>query len=510
MSSYSHNSTFSEPWGIHWFRRDLRVAGNPGLRFNWQKTKGRTLGIFCFDSTFLSRPDFSHNRFQFFLETLDSLKKELQQQGGDLLVVDSLPLKAFSQLLAHFDQNQIPRPQWISWNRDYEPFAKERDQKISDFFRKQNLSFETFRDHLLFEPHEVLKTDRPGDFYQIYSPFARKWLQQLATPEGQSRLKSQDKNHSYYSKLKKKKLDKGFQIQWKTLTSQPHFPFQDSLQYFLDQNKKHVTIPIPQAGSHIAFQKLQSFKNHLESYSEQRDFPAIAGTSQLSIYLKNGSLTSAQIIQELNLGRLNWGSQSHAFIYLKEIIWREFYYSILFHRPDVEHNSFLSQYSQLKWENNKSHFEKWKQGETGFPIVDAGMRQLLTTGWMHNRIRMIVASFLVKDLLIDWRWGENHFMKYLLDGDLAPNNGGWQWAASTGCDPQPYFRIFNPWLQSAKFDPQGEYIKKYIPELREIPSRFLHDPDLLQGHYIQPLVDHKTQKNRAILLFKSTPSHPKV
>lgn len=514
-------------WGLHWFRRDLRVAGNEALRTNWKRHNGRVLGFFSFDSTFLSRNDFSHNRFAFFLKTLNALKKELQAQGGDLLVVDCPPLEAFTRLMAyltskkHFDKNSVSsaighpgadvgffpshKPSLVTWNRDYEPFARARDEKIKSFLQGQNVEIATHRDHLLFEPYEVLKSDKENDFYQIYSPYAKKWFSLLSQDSGLERLNAQKSIANYYSKLEAGTLDRGFDFNLSEWLKDSSFPFCDALELFENENQKNVSIEIPEAGSLIAFRKLQDFKNKLSEYQEARDFPAAAGTSRLSIYLKNGSLVSSQILSELKLQKITWETKSSANQFVKEIAWREFYYSILFHRPDVERTTYLSQYAHLNWENNQTLFKRWQEGTTGFPIVDAGMRELLQTGWMHNRVRMIVASFLTKDLLIDWKWGENHFMKLLLDGDLAPNNGGWQWAASTGCDPQPYFRIFNPWLQSAKFDPDGIYIKRHIPELRGVSAKALHDPaaDRSLFGYPKPIVNHAAQKEKALALFKS-------
>ncbi len=492
-------------WGVHWFRRDLRVAGNEALRTNWKKTAGNTLGFFSFDSTFLSRSDFSANRFAFFLKTLDALKNELQSQGGDLLIVDSPPLQAFTQLLKYCDKAGIKRPSTISYNRDYEPFAISRDQSVTNFLQSQEIDVSTHRDHLLFEPYEVLKSEKANDFYQIYSPYGRKWFSRLAAEVGQERIAQQKNANSYYKKLESNELDASFKLNWKSFLKDSQFPFQDALQSFQKENDKNVSIVIPEAGSLQAYRHMQKFKKNIVDYLTARDFPAQHGTSRLSIYLKNGSLVSTQIISELKLNETAWEPKDGYSQFLKEIAWREFYYSILYHRPDVEKTSFNPQYKNLKWENNLAYFKRWQEGTTGFPIVDAGMRELLTTGWMHNRVRMIVASFLTKDLLIDWKWGENHFMKYLLDGDLAPNNGGWQWAASTGCDPQPYFRIFNPWLQSEKFDPDGTYIKQFIPELKSVPAKALHDPDgerYAKG-YPKPIVDHKSQKDKALAIYKA-------
>lgn len=281
----------------------------------------------------------------------------------------------------------------------------------------------------------------------------------------------------------------------------------DALEPFLRENAKRVTIEIPKAGSAAAFKRLEQFKASLDAYGERRDFPWTDGTSKLAMFFKNGSLTPAQVIAYLGLEGVPLKSDKGATKFLKEIVWREFYYSILWHRPQVETSAFLEQYRDLAWENRKDWFEAWKEGRTGYPIVDAGMRQLKQTGWMHNRVRMIVASFLTKDLLIDWRWGEKHFMKELLDGDLAPNNGGWQWAASTGCDPQPYFRIFNPELQSKRFDAEGTYIRTYVPELAGLDSDEIHAPEQIPGGvkgYPAPIVDHQAQKPKALALFKRT------
>jgi deoxyribodipyrimidine photo-lyase len=264
---------------------------------------------------------------------------------------------------------------------------------------------------------------------------------------------------------------------------------------------KKVTVPIPPVGGLAALEKLRSFQPKITQYGKQRDIPSVAGTSLLSPFFKNGSLTGAQVIAELDLdrpGKLSDGEEK----YLKEIVWREFYYHILWHFPKVETTAFLEKFKDLKWENNEKYFEAWKEGKTGYPIVDAGMRQLKKTGWMHNRVRMIVASFLTKDLLIDWKWGEKYFMETLLDGDLAPNNGGWQWAASTGCDPQPYFRIFNPYLQSKKFDPEGKYIKEYIPELKNLSSKEIHEPALNRPkEYPLSIVNHAEQREKALKLY---------
>lgn len=484
-------------YGIHWFRRDLRVAGNGALKKNWERNEGRVVGLFSFDKTFLSRPDFSVNRFQFFMETMVALKEELQSIGSDLLVLDVGPDQSFQLLFDKLSLQKKYQLKTISWSQDYEPFARERDSRIYDLLNAKGVETLCLRDHLTLEPHEVGKSGKMEP-YQVYSPFARQWLQVLSESEMQKRVTSQKAGFKYLEERLRGENPKLFQLTWDAILGS--VSTLDRLQYFKDENQKKVTVSIPQAGSLTAYQALKQFQLILDQYQDSRDFPAQRGTSKLSLYLKNGSLTVPQIIAYLNLQPYQKKKTSRD-SFFSELIWREFYYHILYHFPENEKQAFLPQYRDIAWQNNRDWFELWKKGKTGFPIVDAGMRELQTTGWMHNRVRMIVASFLTKDLLIDWRWGEKYFMEHLLDGDLAPNNGGWQWAASTGCDPQPYFRIFNPWLQSAKFDPQGVYIKKFLPELAEVDSNKLHEP-IDSKRYPKPLVDHHEQKPKAMALYR--------
>lgn len=496
-----------EPYGLHWFRRDLRVAGNPALQWNWKTHQGRVLGIFAFDKTFLARPDFSHNRFGFFLQTLSELQKELRAIGGDLIVLDVGPVPAFTSVMRALQERGIPLPRVVSFNRDYEPFARQRDDHISHWLPKTyGVQVRTERDHLLIEPDELTRDGKPGELYQVFSPFAKRWFERLRTDEIHDRIATQQKGLTYLGQVKSGKVDPQlFKMTWKTVFGQDG-PLEDHLKTYIQENKPHVTVPLPPAGSLAALDRLRAFrKRGLESYKDQRDFPAIDGTSQLSIYLKNGSLTSAMVLAETDLEHASFDRKDGPSTFVKELIWREFYYHLLYHRPEVEQTAFLERYRAMSWENNPDWFEAWKGGQTGYPIVDAGMRQLLTTGWMHNRVRMIVASFLTKDLLIDWKWGEQWFMQQLLDGDLAPNNGGWQWAASTGCDPQPYFRIFNPLLQSEKFDPRGNYIRTFVPELKDVDTPAIHAPagyPRAEG-YPQPIVDHAVQRQKALNLYKS-------
>ncbi|HTA21211.1 MAG TPA: deoxyribodipyrimidine photo-lyase [Polyangia bacterium] len=483
-------------WGLHWFRRDLRVAGNPALRWSWRAHGGRVLGVFCFDATFLGRPDFGVDRFAFFLDTLVALRDELRAAGGDLLVLDEGPAAAFARLAGALDARGVTRPATVSWNRDYEPFARARDAAMTELFEtKLGVATHTERDHLIIEPDELRKKDAPDDattFYQVYTPFARRWFERLATLR--ARVEDQREGLAYLDRRARGERVPLFSLTWPALCG-GRAPLEDHLQRFIDANAARVRVPIPPAGSLAALERLRAFAPALDGYEERRDLPAEDGTSRLSMFFKNGSLTPAQAIAALGLEGAALGEGSGRSTFLRELAWREFYYHVLWHRPDVETRAFLPRCRALAWENREDWFEAWKAGRTGYPIVDAGMRQLATTGWMHNRVRMIVASFLTKDLLVDWRWGERWFMERLLDGDLAPNNGGWQWAASTGCDPQPYFRIFNPTLQGRRFDPTGAYVRAFVPERRADDARAVHEPRA-------PLVDHAAQKQKALALYR--------
>ncbi len=513
--SVSQSSTPSlEPWGLHWFRRDLRVPGNPALIDQFKAFDGRVMGIFCFDSTFLKRSDFSHHRFGFFLNTLTALQRELQNQGSDLLIVDAPPRDAFDQLFTFLKRHKS-LPQKVTWNRDYEPFARTRDMQAETAIQEYGVATKTFRDHLVLEPNDIERPqsksgDKPNSFYQVYTPFSKRWIETIQSPAFLNRITGAKKLSQYVDELHRKK--KIFSLTWSSFQDLKNFPFQNSertLENFINENNKQLTITLPKAGIAAAHNQLSLFAPKLLSYKQERDLPSQSGTSHLSIYLKNGTITTNQIIDHLKLLNNEQLKNENALQYLKELIWREFYYAIIYHRPDCEHEPFLKQYRPLQWQNNEVWFSRWKEGTTGFPIVDAGMRQLCTTGWMHNRVRMIVASFLTKDLLIDYRWGERYFMEQLLDGDLAPNNGGWQWAASTGCDPQPYFRIFNPWSQAEKFDPDCIYIKKYIPELKTYSTKMIHSEDaahagLLSNHgYPRPIVQHSAQRLKALEMYKA-------
>ncbi len=485
-----------ESYGIHWFRRDLRIAGNNGLLRNLKENDGRVVGVFCFDKKFLSRNDFSHNRFQFFIETLFELQKELRRKGSDLLFMDVGPEEAFPDLLKKLNKQYGALPSLMTWGQDYEPFSRERDKKMKKLFEGEGIEVQIQRDHLLIEPHELSKKTGDGP-YQVFTPFSRRWLEIFKTKDVQERVSRQESALKYLKKVNRD--EKLFRLTWNQLFDDKK-DYQDILKSYKDENKKKVDIDIPKAGTEAAYEALKEFKKKIDEYGDKRDIPSVKATSRFSMFLKNGSLTVPIIIKYFDLKPFG-KKKNNRDAFFNELIWREFYYHILYHFPRVEKEAFLEDFKKVKWINNKNHFKAWKEGKTGYPIVDAGMRELNTTGWMHNRVRMIVASFLTKDLLIDWRWGEQYFMEKLLDGDLAANNGGWQWAASTGCDPQPYFRIFNPWTQGKKFDEDAEYMKTYLPELKDLEASDFHKP-IDHPDYPKPIVDHKERREMALDRYK--------
>jgi deoxyribodipyrimidine photo-lyase len=477
-----------ESYAIHWFRRDLRIEGNAAFLKQVKKFDGRVLGLFIFDQKFLKRADFSHKRFDFFIETLRELEKSLKKWGSDLLVLDQGPELGFKELITK--QLQF-KPSCISFNRDYEPFARNRDQQIQKLCDEFKIEVEHFRDHLIIEPHELLKDD--GTFYKVFTPFSKKWKNLLQDDEIQKRISLSD-----WTPAENKKI---CNFDWdNVLNIKQNISSKIILQNFQKECKKHHDIILPMAGHHHAIENIKKFMPKMEKYGIDRDIPSLEGTSKSSIYLKNGSMTTAQIVKKCKLSTPKLEINQEKF--LNEIIWREFYYHLLYHQPTVEKETFQSKYANLAWEKNSGYWKAWCEGKTGFPIVDAGMRELNQTGWMHNRVRMIVASFLCKDLLINYQEGERYFMQHLLDGDLAPNNGGWQWAASTGCDAQPYFRIFNPWTQGAKFDPDAVYIKKYIPELKNDSAKTIHNPLAERNkNYPKPIVLHDVQRVLALKIY---------
>lgn len=431
---------------IFWFRRDLRLKDNAGL-YHALKSGKNIIPLFIFDSTILNQlEDKKDSRVQFLHHEIEELKKELEQLESYLLVKFGKPLEIFKELIANHQIGEI------YCNHDYEPNAIKRDLEIKDWSDFNNIKFCTFKDQCIFEKDEICKDD--GKPYTIYTPYSKKWKAKL-----QSKVIN---NKSFY------------------LTEYP------TQKYFNNFIKKTRFEPMPSLQdigfekSDLHFPSKEVDKSIIKNYTQNRNFPSIAGTSKLGIHLRFGTIS----VREKALKALSLNET-----YLNELIWRDFYMQILWHFPQIVERAFKPKYDHIKWRNNEEEFEKWCVGQTGYPIVDAGMRELNATGFMHNRVRMIVASFLTKHLLIDWRWGEAYFAQKLLDFDLSANNGGWQWAAGCGTDAAPYFRVFNPMLQTEKFDKNLVYIKKWIPEFGS-------------NRYPKAIVEHNFARNRCLETYK--------
>jgi deoxyribodipyrimidine photo-lyase len=425
---------------IFWFRRDLRLNDNAGLYHALCSGKP-VLPIFIFDESILSKLEDKYDkRVDFIHRTLNELKSNLRKLGSDLLVFHGKPIQVYNQLIKDYSVKSVYT------NHDYEPYAQKRDAEISELLSEQGIAFQTFKDQCIFEKGEVLKDD--GKPYTVYTPYSKKWKAKL---------------NSFH--LKPYPTEKYFSnfLMFESHKSQ-------SLEN-LGFQKTNVSVPPIEAQLSI-----------LKNYHETRDIPSIDGTSKLSIHLRFGTISIRQLAQTA----IKMNEK-----FLNELIWRDFYMTILWHFPHVVDGAFRPAYDRIEWERNEQHFDAWCAGQTGYAIVDAGMRQLNETGWMHNRVRMIVASFFTKHLLLDWRLGEAYFAQKLIDFELSSNNGGWQWAAGSGCDAAPYFRVFNPYLQTERFDPELNYIEKWVPEFQELT-------------YPQPIVEHKWARLRAIERYKKT------
>ncbi|MCS7080405.1 MAG: DNA photolyase family protein [Chloracidobacterium sp.] len=458
---------------IHWFRRDLRLDDNTALLAAYAATDA-VVPVFIFDDAILRRPDTGANRVAFLLDSLRALDADLRARGGRLIIRRGRPEDELARLVVETGAVAV------YFNQDVEPFALARDARVKA--RLAGLcAVEGFEDGGLTAPNAI-KT-KAGAPYTVFTPYKNAVLNQtIPRPRPAPAI-------------------------LKTPADIGGLPLPTLVELGFT-----TTVTLPPGGEGAAQTRLREFiHTSLHRYAAERDQLAANGTSGLSPYLRFGCLSPR---------RAYWAARdafpqgaAGAEVWIAELIWRDFYRQILFHFPYVETGAFKRDYGELDWENNEEWFDRWRTGRTGFPIVDAAMRQLLTTGWMHNRARMIVASFLTKDLLIDWRWGECHFMQHLVDGDLAANNGGWQWAASTGTDAQPYFRIFNPTAQGKKFDPTGAYIRRYVPELRTVPDRWIHEPSrmppdvqrafrcVIGDDYPAPIVDHSRQRAKALALY---------
>ncbi|WP_275315775.1 cryptochrome/photolyase family protein [Tenacibaculum bernardetii] len=418
---------------VFWFRRDLRLEDNVALH-NALKSGGKILPVFIFDEEIIDNLRKDDARVSFIYQTLHKLDTELKKEGSSLLIKKGNPLKIWESLIADYNITAV----YI--NKDYEPYAIKRDQQVEAFLTSNNVDFYSYKDQVIFEKDEVVKND--GLPYTVYTPYKNKWLQ---------------------------KFDADI----------------DTKEFVINfSDFYHFTADFPTLKA-IGFEessiKVKPYNlSSLSNYDEIRDFPFQDKTSYLSPYFRFGLVS----VRKMVLYALKTNAT-----FLNELIWREFFMQVLFHFPKVVTNNFKQKYDAIPWRNNEEEFKKWCKGETGYPMVDAGMRQLNKTGYMHNRVRMVTAGFLCKHLLIDWRWGEAYFAEKLLDYELSANNGNWQWAAGTGCDAAPYFRVFNPESQLKKFDKDLEYIRKWIEDFDELT-------------YPQPMVEHKLARERAISTYK--------
>ncbi len=416
---------------IFWFRRDLRLQDNVAL--NKALSNGKiVLCVFVFDENILNELPEDDARVNFIYDRLYLIHSELKKFGSSLLIYKGTPVDIWGKLIQKFNVKSV------FTNKDYEPYARKRDATIKTLLNENEIAFNSFKDQVIHEEHDVLKAD--GTPYTVFTPYKRKWLE-------------------IYKSVALENLSKAYSF----LRIKIDFPTREAL------------------GFKSSSVKVKDYNlSGLNEYQQKRDFPDADMTSYLSPHLRFGTVSVRQIIAQL-------GKEDDVF--LSELIWREFFMQILYHFPQVVTNNFKPKYDSVKWLNDKTDFKKWCEGKTGYPMVDAGMRQLNKTGYMHNRVRMITAGFLCKHLLIDWKWGEAYFAKKLLDYELSANNGNWQWAAGTGCDAAPYFRIFNPIEQLRKFDKNLAYVKKWIPEYGT-------------SEYPEPMVEHKFARKRALETYK--------
>lgn len=424
---------------IFWHRRDLRLSDNAGL-FKALKGSEPVQPLFIFDKTILEKLPKKDSRVQFIYDYVKELKEEYKRLGADLWVYFGSPKDVFREILT------LEKVSTVYTNRDYEPYALERDKAIYELLKEQGVAFVGAKDHVIFEKDEVLKED--GLPYTVFTPYSRKWKSKL---------------NPFYIKS---------------------YPVEKHLNNLYAGGKKTEIPELSELGFEenptVEFPANRVEDAILEKYHETRDIPSVKGTSRLSVHLRFGTISIRKLVAQ---------AKAISESFLNELIWRDFYQMILFHFPQTVSEAFKPRYDRIEWENDEKLFAAWCAGKTGYPLVDAGMRELNETGYMHNRVRMVTASFLTKHLLIDWRWGERYFAEKLLDFDLAANVGGWQWAASCGCDAAPYFRVFNPTLQLEKFDPDRIYVRKWVKEFGS-------------HTYPKPIVEHKVARERAIERYK--------
>ncbi len=467
---------------LFWHRRDLRISDNIGLNAARQATS-KVVGVFCLDPQVLNQNDVAPARVAYMMGCLQHLQQKYLEIGSQLLILQGTPSECLVKLAT------ILEAKAVYWNLDVEPYSQKRDRNVSETLEAAKVEVQTFWDQLLHSPHEILTTsDEP---YKVYTPYWRNWSRQ---PKKRPIFNSEET----ITGLTEAELQTAQEAGVIELPDAQDLGFNWENPLFLEP------------GETAAQDRLEDFCDRLiYEYDQQRNFPGVEGTSQLSAALKFGVISIriiwAKTIELMDNSRSD-EARENIRTWQQELAWREFYQQAMYHFPELAQGPYRTHFKNFPWQNNESYFQAWCEGKTGYPIVDAAMRQLNETGWMHNRCRMIVASFLTKDLIINWQWGENYFMQHLIDGDLAANNGGWQWSASSGMDPKP-LRIFNPASQAQKYDPEAEYIREWLPELRRLETE-----DLVTGKispldrtacdYPEPIVDHKQQQQRFKLLYK--------
>ena len=423
---------------IFWFRRDLRLHDNVAL-FNALKSGEKVLPIFIFDTSILDKLPKNDARVSFIIKELRSMNEHLKSFDASIDIYHGKPIEVFESLIKKYPIASV------FTNHDYEPYAIKRDQEIKELLSSENINFNSFKDQVIFEKNEITKKD--GNPYVVYTPYSKKWIEAY-----------EQINHTHYTS-------------------------EDLLSQLYTQSKaKELTL------EELGFEETNTpIKNYIfnsriiNEYEETRNFPALDNTSKLGPHLRFGTVSVRQMVSR--------AEEQENKTFLKELIWREFFMQILWHFPHTHKDSFKPKYDRIVWRNNEDDFKKWCNGTTGYPMVDAGMRQLNNTGFMHNRVRMLVGSFLCKHLLIDWRWGEAYFAEKLHDYEMSSNVGNWQWVAGTGVDASPYFRIFNPTSQIKKFDKDFSYIRKWVPDFQELT-------------YPSPMVDHKFARERCLRTYK--------
>ena len=430
-------SDCKQPLTLFWFRRDLRLHDNKGLFYALKSGKS-VLPVFIFDEHILDPLPHNDHRVNFIHDSLKNMHSELQRSDRGLLVLKGKPVEVLTTLLSKYNISDI------FYNEDHEPYGRKRDAAIAALCKKQGVGCHGFLDHLIAGKDDVLTAE--GNPYKVFTPYSRAW--KAVVDETHTRVYPSEKNMDAFVATERLKIPALSDIG------------------FVDSGLQPAPLEI---NEHL-----------IRNYHKTRDVPVLDGTSRLGVHLRFGTVSIRELVQKA----FHWNET-----FLNELIWREFYAMILWHFPFVDGRAFKPAYDRIEWRNDEREFEAWKAGRTGYPMVDAGMRQINATGYMHNRLRMVVASFLSKHLLIDWRWGEAYFAEKLFDFELSSNNGGWQWSAGTGCDAAPYFRIFNPTAQQKKFDPRGEFVSKWIPELKT-------------GGYPEPVVDHKMARERCLRVYK--------